>query len=157
MPKKNIYKNESGFSFIELMIVLAIAGFILGTVLLALPSLQRSNRNNQRKQDANAVLQAISRWELNNSGNIPHLGVDDFLHGTKLFYFEISDISLGSGKGVSTVAANTNLATLKLYNYQRCDPANPGKSVNTGAGYHDIVALFALETSGAVAGRCQQL
>jgi prepilin-type N-terminal cleavage/methylation domain-containing protein len=44
-------KNRSrGFTIIEVMIVLAIAGTILLIVFLAIPALQRSERNHNRKE-----------------------------------------------------------------------------------------------------------
>lgn len=44
-----------GFTIIEVLIVLAIAGLILLIVFFAVPSLQRTNRNYQRKNATNYV------------------------------------------------------------------------------------------------------
>ena len=38
-------KHRSGFTIIEIMIVLAIAGLIMLIVFLAVPALQRASRN----------------------------------------------------------------------------------------------------------------
>lgn len=46
--KKLGYK-EDGFTIIEVMIVLAVAGLIMAIVLVAIPQLQRSQRNTSRK------------------------------------------------------------------------------------------------------------
>lgn len=64
--------KERGFTIIEVMIVLAIAGAIIGIVLLAVPALNRSNRNNAIKADANAVSQAVSEFSNNNEGRLPN-------------------------------------------------------------------------------------
>jgi len=64
-------KDNKGFTIIEVMIVLAIAGLILLIVFLAVPALQRNSRNTSRKSDAAAILAAISEYESNNNGALP--------------------------------------------------------------------------------------
>src|SRR5277367_3106643 len=64
-------KNEKGFTIIEVMIVLAIAGLILLIVFLAVPALQRNARNTQRKNDVAAILAAVSEFTNNNNGAFP--------------------------------------------------------------------------------------
>ena len=49
MLRKNFQKN--GFTIIEVVLVLAVAGLIFLMVFLALPALQRSQRDTQRKSD----------------------------------------------------------------------------------------------------------
>ncbi len=71
LHNKQSQKQSNGFTIVEVMIVLAIAGLILLIVFEAIPALTRGSRNNQRKQDATAILQVISQYELNNSGNFP--------------------------------------------------------------------------------------
>ncbi len=63
--------NQEGFTIIEVLIVLAIAGLILLIVFLAVPALQRSSRNTNRKNDAAAILASISEYGTNNSGALP--------------------------------------------------------------------------------------
>ncbi|MFI5270693.1 MAG: type II secretion system protein [Candidatus Saccharimonadales bacterium] len=67
---RNISKN-AGFTIIELLVVLAIAGFILLVVLEAIPALSRSSRNTQRKHDVSVILGEISNYELRDSDNFP--------------------------------------------------------------------------------------
>jgi prepilin-type N-terminal cleavage/methylation domain-containing protein len=65
-------RSESkGFTIIEVMIVLAIAGLILLIVFLAVPALQRTARNTQRKNDVSAVAAAVANFESNNGGSLP--------------------------------------------------------------------------------------
>lgn len=64
-------KSDQGFTIIEVMIVLAIAGLILLIVFLAIPALQRNSRNTQRKNDASKVASLISEYESNNNGSTP--------------------------------------------------------------------------------------
>ncbi len=69
---KKINKTKSeGFTIIEVIIVLAIAGLILLIVLLAVPALQRSARNTAIKNDSSALAAGISDFESNNNGAVP--------------------------------------------------------------------------------------
>jgi len=63
--------NHEGFTIIEVLIVLAIAGLILLIVFLAVPALQRNAANTNRKNDASSVAAAVSEYENNNSGAQP--------------------------------------------------------------------------------------
>jgi len=66
--KKN---NEKGFTIIEVMIVLAIAGLIILIVFLAVPALQRSSRNTSRRTDASRLSSAANNFVTNNNGQVP--------------------------------------------------------------------------------------
>lgn len=61
-------KNAKGFTIIEVVLVLAIAGLIFLMVFIALPALQRSQRDTQRKNQMNALLDAYERCRSNNRG-----------------------------------------------------------------------------------------
>jgi prepilin-type N-terminal cleavage/methylation domain-containing protein len=63
--------SEKGFTIIEVMIVLAIAGLIILIVFLAVPALQRNSRNTQRKNDISNMVAAINEYTTNNSGVAP--------------------------------------------------------------------------------------
>jgi prepilin-type N-terminal cleavage/methylation domain-containing protein len=64
-------KSKTGFTIIEVLIVLAIAGLILLVVFLAVPALQRSARNNGRRSDASRISAQVSDFESNQSGSLP--------------------------------------------------------------------------------------
>ena len=71
MVQKLQKRKESGFTIIEVLIVLAIAGLIMVVVFLAVPALQRSGRNNALNTDANNVLSAVGNYATNNGGTLP--------------------------------------------------------------------------------------
>ena len=71
MLQKIKNRKESGFTIIEVLIVLAIAGLILLVVFLAVPALQRNSRNTQAKNAASAILGAVSEFSNNNGGQLP--------------------------------------------------------------------------------------
>lgn len=64
----NLIKKEKGFTLIEIVLVLAIAGLLLVIVFLAVQGAQRSRRDSQRQQDAARMLSAIEACAANNSG-----------------------------------------------------------------------------------------
>ncbi len=55
--------KQRGFTIIEVVLVLAIAGLIFLTVFLALPSLQKSQRDNARRQDIGKVVAALQQYK----------------------------------------------------------------------------------------------
>jgi len=67
----NIQKKEKGFTIIEVVLVLAIAGLIFMMVFLALPALQRSQRDTQRKTDLSRAQTAITSYTSSNRGVLP--------------------------------------------------------------------------------------
>ena len=66
-----IESHKSGFTIIEVVLVLAIAGLIFLMVFVALPALQRSQRDTQRRDDMARVATAIDQYKTNNSGKLP--------------------------------------------------------------------------------------
>jgi prepilin-type N-terminal cleavage/methylation domain-containing protein len=156
-------KNQ-GFTIVETLIVLAIAGIILMLTFMAIPTLQRNARNNQRKQDINLVLSAVSQWELNNSGNVPQTATsppDDFLRNSKnkLSYYDPANITVRPTPldSINLLALPTpDLERVFVTNHVKCN--GTGDDINTRkGGYNDVAAIFAIETSGGVQRRCQQL
>ena len=70
MAKENI-KSKKGFTIIEVVLVLAIAGLIFLMVFVALPALQRSQRDTQRRDDMARFLSQINQYQANNNGRVP--------------------------------------------------------------------------------------
>lgn len=70
MAKQNT-KSKKGFTIIEVVLVLAIAGLIFLMVFIALPALQRSQRDTQRRDDMSRFLSQLSQYQANNAGQIP--------------------------------------------------------------------------------------
>ena len=60
-----------GFTIIEVVLVLAIAGLIFLMVFVALPSMQRSQRDTQRREDMARFMTAIQNYQGNNSNALP--------------------------------------------------------------------------------------
>ncbi len=67
-----LYKDtRSGFTIIEVVLVLAIAGLIFLMVFIALPQLQRAQRDTQRRNDIIKLQSAIENYKGNNNGRLP--------------------------------------------------------------------------------------
>ena len=174
-------KENSGFTIIEIMIVLAIGGLMLLLVFEAIPALERNGRNNQRKQDVATILEAVSHYQLNNSGTFPakcgavsqplcNASSTQPLYYAKLTYYTDSVIGkvvvIPQSRTTAPVAIDLPALTnadpnakdeVFIYNYERCDRNTQGAAVIAGAGYSDIVALYALETVNGVSAQCEQL
>lgn len=67
----NTQNKTKGFTIIEVVLVLAIAGLIFLMVFLALPALQRSQRDTQRRNDMSRLVASITSYKSNNSGKLP--------------------------------------------------------------------------------------
>ena len=93
----NSSSQKPAFTIIEVVLVLAIAGLIFLMVFIALPALQRSQRDTQRKRDVDNFLSAVQRYQANNRGRIPPS--DSTLHNFKLDYLKISDSEDGGRSG----------------------------------------------------------
>jgi prepilin-type N-terminal cleavage/methylation domain-containing protein len=63
--------KTQGFTIIEVVLVLAIAGLIFLIVFLALPALQRSQRDTQRKNDLSRLMSQLTQYQSNHQGSTP--------------------------------------------------------------------------------------
>lgn len=64
-------KQGDGFTIIEVMIVLAIAGLILVVVLVAIPQLQANQRDSSRENVVSRVSTELGNYASNNNGVLP--------------------------------------------------------------------------------------
>ena len=67
----NVRQKDKGFTIIEVVLVLAIAGLIFLMVFIALPALQRSQRDAQRKTDLTRATTALTSYTSNNRNKVP--------------------------------------------------------------------------------------
>lgn len=63
-------KSQKGFTIIEVALVLAIGALIFLVVFLAVPALQRNQRNDARKRDISNVVDAVASYTGNNPGQV---------------------------------------------------------------------------------------
>ena len=92
-------KNKKGFTIIEVVLVLAIAGLIFLMVFIALPALQRSQRNTQRADDMARIKTAVNQYQANNSGRLPFSSSDNTTWGfDSNFVKRYIDSTCGTGQ-----------------------------------------------------------
>ncbi len=75
MKRFKTLRKDQGFTIIEVMIVLAIAGLILAIVFIAVPQLQRNTRDNQRQNIVARMKSELESYAGNNQGKYPFQGV----------------------------------------------------------------------------------
>lgn len=63
--------KSKGFTIIEVVLVLAIAGLIFLMVFIALPALQRNQRDTQRKSDLSRAQTAVQNYQSANRNTLP--------------------------------------------------------------------------------------
>lgn len=64
--------SKKGFTVIEVSLVLAIAGLIFLMVLIALPPLQRSQRDTARRESVMDLISQIKKYQNANRGMLPN-------------------------------------------------------------------------------------
>jgi prepilin-type N-terminal cleavage/methylation domain-containing protein len=169
-------KLQQGFTIIEVMIVLAIAGLILVVVLIAIPQLQRNQRNSARQSNLARMVSEISNYAGNNNGSIPvgqteiddmyerYLGTDintedpttgastpilarTFIAGPVSLNDDPATITVNAATGVATnTTPANNLGVAYYMTGASCD----GESVNlSGVGGRNFVVISPLE-GGAI-------
>ena len=140
MYKKLQQRKQGGFTIIEVLIVLAIAGLIMVVVFLAVPNLQRSQRNNARKSDANNMLQNLSEYIGNANGSLP-ASCSTLSACSWITYkpAQLTGVSYGT-----TVPASPDKNTAALISGVVCNGVVP---TTTGATARDYVIWYGIEGS----------
>jgi len=150
---KNLKKENKGFTIIEVLIVLAIAGLIMLVVFLAVPALQRNSRNTSYRSEAAQLLSAASEHSSNNNGNVPVAADSTVIVGlTK--NKTITSLTITSGAAATTPTFSS--ATLRTG--VRCGTLD-GTASHTPvvSSTRSVVLIYAIEnSSGAVVAQCQE-
>lgn len=170
--KRVVKDNTSGFTIIEVMIVLAVAGMILAVVFMALPALQRHTRNTQRRQDANLMAVILHEYVKNRNGVLPgdcsgNPGPNcntTFLGDRQFSYYEVKNVSFkfrsdAINDGFPNYNGPGNVEWITIANYYRCQTLSDGteQATHTGANYRDMALIYELETAGGVSiKKCQE-
>lgn len=68
MSYQQLKKKTDGFTIIEVLIVLAIAGLIMLIVFLAVPALRRNQQNTTMRNEASRILSLATEYESNANG-----------------------------------------------------------------------------------------
>ncbi len=117
---KTTLSNKKGFTIIEVVLVLAIAGLIFLIVFLALPALQRSQRDTQRKQDAARMLSQLEAYAGNKNGNYP-------ASASALSTFISQYLTINGQQFSDPLGSGNYQVTLKSYSGAYTAPATAGQ------------------------------
>lgn len=150
-------RKQEGFTIIEVLIVLAIAGLILLIVFLAVPALQRNSHNTSIKNDVAGLLGGMSEYVNNNNGSVPASLVNTSTtevnigaSGTNQANVKLGYLDGSSSSSVTLTAASGAITnsqapgTVHLYTKAVCN-ANGIDATNVGATSRNFVALYGLE------------
>ena len=105
----NRTQNIKGFTIIEVVLVLAIAGLIFLMVFIALPALQAGQRDSARKSDVGVVASAVSTYTANNRGAAPD--TDKIQTSVKNVSSNTVRVIVNTTKGAQDIAAVAGTAT----------------------------------------------
>ncbi|MCY4088544.1 MAG: type II secretion system protein [Candidatus Saccharibacteria bacterium] len=140
--------NQRGFTIVEVMIVLAIAGLILAVVFIAVPALQRNQRNGARQNDVAYIKAQLNQLVANNGNRLPQAsGIKGILKSEELNY-------LGGGVAIDVKdieAAAVNIVNTNGYFHYTPDGTFHGTRTDetlVPTTDLDIVVLLAKKTCG---------
>lgn len=158
--------DNKGFTIIEVMIVLAIAGLIILIVLLAVPALQRNGRNTAIKNDASAVVAGVTEFASNNDGKIPTSAGSTCSTGSVSLKAATGSASVPKVQGGTEVdCSKTGAVTINLVDADRgklyvvfgakCPDVPAGASaVTTTASSRSVSVVYVTETNSTNLGKC---
>lgn len=114
-------KTKKGFTIIEVVLVLAIAGLIFLMVFVALPALQRSQRDTQRRDDMARFLAQLNQYQANNNGRVPHENAPEGTDITEKYNNgETGFIAKYLLAGNDTFADPSSHEVYKVTSFERC-------------------------------------
>ncbi len=152
---KKLKDQNKGFTIIEVLIVLAIAGLIMLIVFMAVPALNRNKRNTQARSEVSNYLGAVQEWSNNNNGKVPASvadinGVNDLANST--FMQEPTSVQTGARNNTAHALV---LQQMELVTGSRCDTATIGNTI--AAAGRAVAIRFTVEGSnGSVIHQCQE-
>jgi len=140
-----VKKQAEGFTIIEVLIVLAIAGLIMLIVFLAVPALQRNSRNTAWRNDVANTLGGINEYMSANNGSLP-TGVS----GTGTVTYSGVNQTTTSVQGTTQVQLGAAYpATTGIINIQL------GNNCAGTGGPRNYNAKYLIEKAGGTITQCQ--
>ena len=114
--KNNTSKNQSGFTLIEILLVMALIAALATIVLIAINPAQKfkQSRDTQRYTDVNNIAGAISQYYVDNKGQLP------------------AGIPAAGGAAAAISDAGANLCSALVPKYLAIMPKDPSTGTGTG-------------------------
>jgi prepilin-type N-terminal cleavage/methylation domain-containing protein len=146
-----VKKDNQGFTIIEVLIVLAIAGLIMIIVFLAVPALQRNQRNQTYRTEANNISTAYQEISANKGGaNLT--AADETQVLTSSNAKQVTNIDIGTNSEAAPPTTALNDITIRVG--AKCTAPDSHTTTTTGASTRQIAILFNIETTGNPQAQC---
>ena len=144
--KKKTLNTKQGFTIIEVVLVLAIAGLIFLMVFVAFPALQRNQRDTQRRQDYANLSAAVITFATNSNGHFPTNSAEQDLLKS------VGEDPGGKAYDIVTIGELTTQADgsvaegqIKIYSKATCGSGNAATKGGDGVTEKQFVILGYLE------------
>ena len=139
-----VNRHNKGFTIIEVVLVLAIAGLVFLMVFIALPALQAAQRDTQRRADVAIIIAAVKNYTKNNHGKAPPdsesgsniLSSDEYGNWVAVLPSQPLKrylVDLDPGNVTKVVAVRNLIEKNRTSLRYRID--------NNGVAYHDVVSV----------------
>lgn len=159
-------RSKEGFTIIEVVLVLAIAGLIMLMVFVALPALQRSQRDTQRREDMSRLVTAMNNYSSLHAGVAPTIAPSnadapgDFItgyltanndtfndpSGTSYFFKEVRKCE---SSGCTNAPTSFEAGAIYAYSHASCSNSEDGTPTYKN-GSKSYAFIIKLEGPGAV-------
>lgn len=151
----NVKQTTKGFTIIEVVLVLAIAGLIFLMVFIALPALQSGQRDTARKDDVSIISTAVSNYVSQNKGSFPAAGSTTIRNYIKGLSSNTPVTSVNVASYTASVTATDGTAT--IYLKSKCGSPGTGAQYNltSSTATRDYVVVTYLEGGSGIA-YCQE-
>ena len=149
--------KQKGFTIIEVVLVLAIAALIFLMVFIALPALQRSQRDTARKNDVSVVASAVSSWQGNNRNSSSFPAASDIKdYATNVSgNTDLDLLTVGAKPSADATVVKVNEdATVVVYPEAKCNSVRSGGEITLDKGTKRQYAVVTRLESGNNSGYC---
>ena len=150
-------KQQKGFTIIEVILVLAIAALIFLMVFLALPALQRGQRDTARKDDVSIVASSVTNLLSNNNGDWSKVTIKnlqqyaDKVSSNSQNSSNEANITVNTSKPGSITAGDTQIIVVKG---MACDGVSPNGTATLKTGTNSGFAVVTRLESGSNSAYC---
>ena len=147
----NTKQKTKGFTIIEVVLVLAIAGLIFLMVFIALLSLQRNQRDTQRKNDLGRVITSVTSYASSNRGSLPTFDqtfIDNYLTVGGDTFFDPSGANTTQATSTANYLFNTTTATALSGGFDSSSNQNL-IYVNVNAVCDDVAGTITSDNAGS--------
>lgn len=159
-------KRQTGFTIIEVLIVLMIAGLIMVIVFLAVPALRRNARNTQYNTEARSVITAYSEISTNKGGatlsasnsTTSNSDADKVIKAantdsiTTVYIVSGATGSISANSGTAASATNVDLTNIVIRTGAKCTAQDNGTPASASSKQYAV--FFAIETSSDIQIQC---